>query len=101
MAIACPDRKSPTRRANSKPVMVAMQSPSKPLVLRDGKLDGREVQVLLDTGSETSIARASLVDPTKCTQVIKVQCVHGDVIAYPSAQVDIEIDGWEREIRLL
>ena len=35
-------------------------------------------------------------DPTKCTQqTVKVQCVHGDAIAYPSA---LTIDGWEREI---
>ena len=61
-------------------------------------LDGRDVQVLLDTGSETSIVRASLVDPNKCTQqMVKVQCVHGDVIAYPSAIVDVEIAGWERQ----
>ena len=68
MAVACPERKSPTKRANSKPVMVATQGLGKQLVLRDGKLDGQDVQVLLDTGSETSIAKASLVDPSKCTQ---------------------------------
>ena len=99
MAVACPERKSSTKRANSKPVMVATQGLGKQLVLRDGKLDGRDVQVLLDTGSETSIARASLVDPSKCTQqTVKVKCVHGDIIAYPSATVDLKIDGWEREI---
>ena len=99
MAVACPERKILTKKATSKPVMVAMQGPSKQLMLRDGKLNGRDVQVLLDTGSETSIGRASLVDPTKCTQqTVKVKRVHGDVIAYPSAIVDLRIDGWEREI---
>ena len=99
IAVACPERKSSTKRANSKPVMVATQGLLKQLVLRDGKLDGRDVQVLLDTGSKTSIARASLVDPSKCTQqTVKVKCVHGDIIAYPSATVDLKIDGWEREI---
>ena len=81
-------------KATSKPVMVAMQGLSKQLKLQDGKLNGKDVQVLLDTGSETSIARASLVDPTKCTQqTVKVQYVQGDVIAYPSALVDLKIDG--------
>ena len=98
MAIACPERKSPTKKATSKPVMVATQGLSKQLELLDGKLNGKDVQVLLDTGSETSIAKASLVDPNKCTrQTVKVQCVHGDVIAYPSALVDLKIDGWGSE----
>lgn len=52
--------------------------------------------MLLDTESETSIAIAILVDPTKCTQqTVKVKW---DVITYPSAIVDLEIDGWERKI---
>lgn len=73
--------------------MVATQS------LQNGKLYGKDVQVLLDSGSETSVATASLVDLTKCTQqMVKVNCVHGDVITYPSALVDLKIDGWEREI---
>ena len=99
MAVACLERKSSTKRANSKPVMVVTQGLGKRLVLRDGKLDGKHVQVLLDTGSKTSIARASLVDPSKCTQqTVKVKCVHGDIIAYPPATVDLKIDGSEREI---
>ena len=71
------------------------------MVLREGQLDGKDVQVLLHTGSETSIARASLVDPAKCSQqTVKVKCVHGDVIAYPSAIVDLKLDGWEGSIRV-
>ena len=89
----------PTKRANSKPVMVAMQGPSKLLVLQDGKLDGRDVQVQLDMGSETSIARASLVDPTKCTQHNgKGTMCAWECNCLPLPQVDLEIDGWEREI---
>ena len=99
MAIACPDRKSSTKRASSKSVMVATQGRGKQLMLREGKLDGKAVQVLLDTGSETSIARTNLVDPTKCTQeMVGVKCVHGNVVAYPTATVDLEMDGWEKEI---
>lgn len=62
-------------------------------MLQDGKLDGRDVQVLLDTGSETSIARADLIDPSKGhQQPAKVKFVHGDVITYPSAIVDLKVD---------
>ena len=67
-AVACPEGKSPTKRANSKPVMVATQGLGKQLVLRDGKLDGQDVPVFLDSGSETSIAKVSPVDPSNCTQ---------------------------------
>ena len=91
MAVTCPERKSPTKKATSKPVM---KGSSKQLVLHDGKLNGRDVQVLLNMESKTSIARASLVDTTKCIQqTVMVQCVHGDAIAYPSALVDLKIDG--------
>ena len=69
-------------------------------MLQDGKLDERDVQVLLETGSETSIARASLVDPTTCNST-KWSRYNGDVIANPSAQVDVEINGWEREITVV
>ena len=94
MAVACLERKSPNKRANSKPAMVATQGLGKQLILRDGKLDGRDVQVLLDTGSKISFARTSLVDPSKCTlQTVKVKGVHGDITAYPSATVDLKIDG--------
>ena len=101
MAVACPDRKNAVI-CNCRHVMVATQNLGKQLLLQDGKLNGKDVQVLLDSGSETSIARASLVDPTKCTQqMVKVKCVHGDVITYPSAIVELKIDGWEREITVV
>ena len=61
MAVAFPERKSPTKRTNIKPVMVATQGLGEQLVLRDGKLDGQGVQVLLDTRSGTSTAKASLM----------------------------------------
>ena len=58
----------PEPKVTSKPVMVAMEGLSKQLKLLDKKLNGKDVQVLLDTGSETSIAKASLVNPNKCTR---------------------------------
>ena len=58
--------------------------------------------MLLHTGSETSIARASLVDsPKHSKEMLKVKCVHGDIFAYPSAIVDLKTDdGWEGEIKV-
>ena len=102
IAIACPDRQSAWEKVASKPVMVATQDLRKQLTLHNGLLDGQAVQVLLDTGSETSIARTSLVDPTKHSkQMVKVKCVHGDIFSYPSAMVDLRMnDGWEGKIRV-
>ena len=68
MVVVCLEERSLTRKASSKPAMVAMQGLRKQLVLQDGKLNGRDVQVLLDTGSEMSVARASLVDTAKFTK---------------------------------
>lgn len=68
MVVVCLEERSLTRKASSKPAMVAMQGLRKQLVLQDGKPNGRDVQVLLDTGSEMSVARASLVDTAKFTK---------------------------------
>ena len=51
MTVVCPDIRSAEEKAASKLVIVATQGLSKQLVLQDGKLDGKNVQVLLDTGS--------------------------------------------------
>ena len=64
MVIAYPEKRSLTYRANTKPVMVTRQNLGKQLMLKDGKLDGRDVLVLLDTGSETSIRTSDLIDPS-------------------------------------
>ena len=72
---------------------------SQQLTLHNGLLDGQAVQVLLDTGSETSIARTSLqVNLTKHSKemVIATAC---DIISYPSAMADLRMSGgWEGKI---
>jgi hypothetical protein len=75
IAISCPNRKAPDdERAGSQSVLMATQHLGNPLELRKGQLGGKDVQVLLDTGSEMSIARASLVDPAKWSQeIVRVQ----------------------------
>ena len=77
IAISCPNRKTQgSGRSNCQSVLMATQHLGNPLALRKGQLDGKDVQVLLDTGSEMSIARASLVDPVKWSQeTVRVQCI--------------------------
>ena len=94
MAVACPEGKSSTKRANSKPVMVATQGLGKHAVCATEWKTGWS----RCTGA-SSIVKASLVDTSKCTQqTVKVKCVHGDVITYPSATVYLKINVWERKI---
>ena len=62
-----------------------------------GALEGRPVQVLIDTGSRMSVARADLVDQSKWKEDVELQCVHGDVASYPVADVVCELDGCMEE----
>ena len=54
-------------------------------VVKEGTLDDTKVKVLLDTGSQTSVARADLVAREKWDSETKiaVRCVHGDSTYYP------------------
>ena len=53
-----------------------------------GTLDGQPVQVLVNTGSRMSVARAVLVDQSKWKEKeVELQCVHGDTASYPVADV--------------
>ena len=62
-----------------------------------GALDGQPVQVLIDTGSHMSVARADLVDQSKWKEKeVELQCVHGDIVSYPVADVTCELDGWKK-----
>ena len=83
ITISCPNRKTQGSERADSPVLMAT-----PLALRKGQLDGKDVQILLDTGSEVSIARASLVDPDKWSQeTVRVQCIHGDEISINWSQM--------------
>ena len=60
-----------------------------------GKIEGKNVELLLDTGCSKSLIQASLVPSEKILEGEKVtmQCAHGDVKTYPTASVEVEIDG--------
>ena len=57
-----------------------------------GKVDGKAVRMLVDTGCDRTMVRADVVDEAKWDNSDKssVLCVHGDTVCYPSAMVDIE-----------
>ena len=60
-----------------------------------GKVEGKPVELVLDTGCSKSLIDASLVPPEKVQQeeCISMQCAHGEVRAYPTANVEVEING--------
>ena len=60
-----------------------------------GKVEGEQVELLLDTGCSKSLIDASLVPPEKIQQgeCVSMQCAHGDWKSYPTAIVDVEVGG--------
>ena len=60
------------------------------------------MQILVDSGSEITVVKASLVDPNRWNreELVRVQCVHGKEILYLSAQVRLETDGWGRTMKV-
>ena len=60
-----------------------------------GKVEGEQVKLLLDTGCSKSLIDASLVPPEKIQQgeCVSMQCAHGDWRSYPTAIVDVEVGG--------
>ena len=85
-----------------------MGAPCSPLlcsnfdIVKEGTLNNKKVKILLDTGSQTSVARADLVakerrDPETKMSVI---CVHGDSAYYPAAVVQLGIDEVQKPMRI-
>ena len=105
IAAFCPDKQSSGAKADVKPAMLSQKCPEitssdhAPTNLLPGALDGQPVQVLIDTGSRMSAVRADLVDQSKWKEEeVKLQCVHGDIVSYPVAEVTYELEGWKKEI---
>ena len=65
-------------------------------------MEGQEVQdILLDTGCTRTMVHADLVPPHKFLEgdSVIIKCAHSDVVLYPLANVDMEVDGlkWRRQ----
>ena len=82
IAAFCPEKQASDAKADVKPAMLSKRCPkianssggTRSLMV--GTLDGQPDQVLVDTGSRMSMARADLVDQSKWKQKeVKLQCV--------------------------
>ena len=94
---SCPNK------AASRRVLLCKEEPRSSGVLgeakevrRCGLVEGREVQdILLDTGCTRTMVHANLVPPGKILEgdTVTIMCAHGDIVLYPLAKVDMEMDG--------
>lgn len=67
--------------------------------LRRGNLDGRAVQMLVESGGSQTMVSARLVDAAKISSKEKVPilCAHCDTVLYPTAVVQVQTGPWKRE----
>lgn len=67
--------------------------------MREGRVEGKDVKMLVDTGSHTTIVKADLVENEKWNEgdTLTVVCGHGDAVDYPTAEVDLEMGGWTKK----
>ena len=70
--------------------------------MREGRIEGKDVKMLVDTGRYTAIVKADLVENEKWNEGenINVVCVHGDSVDYLTAKVDLELGGWIRKTKV-
>ncbi|CAH1242223.1 GIN1 [Branchiostoma lanceolatum] len=87
----CPRNRSGAR-TSPKSFYVDRRTPSSAFEVK-GRVEGRQVPLLLDTGSTQTLIHADLVDPGKVkpSRQGKITCVHGDEKGYPDAEVEIGI----------
>ena len=101
---SCPER----QREDRKPVLsgtgcqeVAWNKESQKY-LRQGTLDSRAIQMLIDTGCANTMVSASYIKPDKldyCNHrynTEKILCVHGDMACYPNAEVNLRLGQWSQ-----
>ena len=72
-------------------------SQSKPLVIKcEGVVDGKFVSdIVLDTGCTRTLVHRDLVSEEKLMkgESVTIQCAHGDAVASPLANVELEVEG--------
>ena len=73
MAMCCP----------SKPALYCGESLGRPETVREGLVEGHQVQgILLDTGCTRTLVQQDLVPPGKMTVGrVSIRCAHGDVVS--------------------
>ena len=70
-------------------------------VVRQGMVEGRPVEILLDTGSARTLVRKELVPVGKVLEgrTVVVRCAHGESVRYPVADLELTIGGWKIKVK--
>ena len=71
--------------------------------LRRGTLNGRVVQMLIDTGCTKTMVSANYLKPDYLDHAKseKNLCVHGDKVSYPTAEVELKLGQWSKVARVV
>ena len=66
--------------------------------LRRGMLNGKPVQMLIDTGCTKTMVSADYIHPNCLDNdnQEKILCVHGDMVSYPTAKVNLKLGQWSQ-----
>lgn len=109
IATVCPQRNAASNlKAETKPAFVSKLCPERTNnsnnseYVREGRVEGNDVKMLIDTGSYTTIVKADLVENGKWNEdeTINVVCVHGDSVDYPTVEVELEIGDSEKRTKV-
>ena len=71
--------------------------------LRRGRLNGKPVQMLIDTGCTKTMVSTDWLDHDcmDYDQTEKILCVHGDMVCYPTARVRLQLGRWSKTARVV
>ena len=98
----CPDRQVKPALSDVRCDEVAWNKGSQKY-LRRGMLNGKPVQMLIDTGYTKTMVSADWLDHDcmDYDQTEKILCVHGDMVCYPTARVKLQLGRWSQIARVV
>ena len=105
----CPQRTTTSNfKADAKPAFVSESrrqrvcNPSNSKYMREGRIERKDIKLLVDTGSYTTIVKADLVENEKWKEgeTLNVVCVHGDSVDYPTPEVYLEMGGLMKKTKV-
>ena len=100
---SCPARNESKGNFFSKNHPEVAWNPGSKKFLRHGKLNGKPVQMLIDTGCTQTMVASDHVHPDAIDHgtTEQILCVHGDKFSYPTAEVEIKVGGWKQVCKVV
>ena len=65
------------------------------IYIYQGLVEGNSAKLLVDSGASFTLVHQTLVAPKKINtdDQLQIKCAHGDFVVYPTANIEINIDG--------